>query len=438
VSLLLAKEHLDNGNAPEAGAMITAALNEDPDSNEWLFLYARAMSEAERPAFARLALEHLTRGEGRKRWQVWLNLGKAYDDLGWHDRAQGCFRKVLSLEPGQTQAIRNLSTSNVQQGHWAQAEKWARLALESGTTEAQPHIDLAYTCLNTSRYGEGWDEYAYGIDNMTWRKRKDYAGEPQWNGEPSQVVITGEQGVGDQIAYMSCLRDAQERTGATFTAIDCYPKLAGLFGRTFAGIPTYGDMFKTETTWTVPVQHSAVMSLLPKFSRREAADYPGTPYLKPCPIRIEQWRRHFAALPGKKIGIAWTGGIAKTGQSKRSTTPDTFKPLTDQCATFIDLEYREHDPVPGVHSFPWATRTNDYDDTAAMVACLDLVICVPTSVAHLAGALGVPCWVIQHETPHFFFADGCRIWQSVTNYHRKSDWSVIEKVAADLRGFLAD
>ena len=439
MSLAEAKALLDAEQYPEAGALITSALNADPDNNEWLFLYARAMAEAERPAFARLALEHLTRGEGRKRFQVWLNLGKAYADLGWYDKADGCFRKVLQMAPDNPQAIRNISTVAVKRRAWAKAEEYAHRGMSIGADAAQPHLGLAHAYLNTQRYGAGWDEYAHGIGCQQWRKRRIYAGEPQWAGEASNVVITGEQGIGDQIAYLSCLRDAERNTGATFTAIDCNPKMRGLFARTFPEIPVYGDMFKDEIDWEPRplIDHSALMSLLPCYSRREASDYPSVPYLKTCPIRTAGWREHLGALPGKKIGLAWTGGIEQTGQHARSTTFDTFAPLTELPATFISLEYRDPGELPIAH-YPWATESSDYDDTAALVANLDLVICVPTSVAHLAGALGVPAWVIQHDDAHFFFADDCLLWDSVSNYQRRNGWSVIEKVAGDLGRFLAD
>lgn len=429
MSLDEARELLDAGDYPAAGQLLTQMLRNDPDSPEVMFMYGRAMLEVDKPQVARVFYERLSQNGGKSRWQVWLNLGKCYDDLHMHDRAQGCYRKVLKMTTD-TKAVhcatRNMGSSNVQQGNWKQAEEWALKAL-SMEDERQSHIDLAYCYLSTGRYGEGWDEYSHGIGSQQWRNRKSYAGEPQWSGERGRVIVTGEQGVGDQIAYMSCLHDAQKLTD--IAAIDCYPKLRNLFARTFADVPVYGDMFKTEVDWdpSPNFTHSALMSLLPRYTRRNG-EFPGTGYLKPCPIRTAQWK---ATFKRPTVGIAWTGGIEKTARRQRSTTFETFEPLTRCGVDVVSLEYKSPGDIPIPH-YPWATETDDYDDTAALVAALDLVICVPTSVAHLAGALGVPCWMILHDNPHFL----CRmpLWNSVKTYQRKSgSWAVIEQVAADLK-----
>jgi len=89
-----------------------------------------------------------------------------------------------------------------------------------------------------------------------------------------------------------------------------------------------------------------------------------------------------------------------------------MKPILDLDADFISLEYKDRsDEIRQftdktgivIHDYPWATQTKDYDDTAALVAELDLIVSVPTSVVHLAGALNRPCLCLVHDRPHFMF-----------------------------------
>ena len=189
--------------------------------------------------------------------------------------------------------------------------------------------------------------------------------------------------------------------------------------------------------------------------RREEADYKGQPYLVADPDRVTQWSALLGSLgPEPKIGIAWSGGSPLTQQATRRLDLEQLVPLLRiPNVHWVSLEYRDRcDDLEAlrarrsimVHDWPWGTQTDDYDDTAALVASLDLVISVPTTVVHLAGALGVPTWCMVHESPNVHYAgSGGRLayYGDTVELIRRSDgdWgSAIKTVAGKLSGWLGE
>jgi ADP-heptose:LPS heptosyltransferase len=174
--------------------------------------------------------------------------------------------------------------------------------------------------------------------------------------------------------------------------------------------------------------------------RSKPEDFPGKPYLKADPERRIQWRALFDTLRKPVIGIAWTGGLNNTGKKKRSLKLEDLEPIFRSIdATWVSLEYRDRDDEiqafyekTGIQIHQWkrATRTEDYDDTAGLVAELDLVVSVSTAVIHLAGALGKDCWVLVPNKPRWFYLlEGEIPWyKSVKLFRQKQngEWPIEE------------
>jgi hypothetical protein len=121
-----------------------------------------------------------------------------------------------------------------------------------------------------------------------------------------------------------------------------------------------------------------------------------------------QWRSVLQSFGKKpKIGIAWTGGIPKTGQARRSVTLDTLAPLFAFDADWISLQYKDPDGLKEaeqkygvkIHDWEWGSRYWDYDQTVALISELDLVISVTTAVVDAAGSIGKECWCLVPELP---------------------------------------
>ena len=164
------------------------------------------------------------------------------------------------------------------------------------------------------------------------------------------------------------------------------------------------------------------------------------------------WAGLFASLGSRpKIGIAWTGGMQNSdGWRNRRLGLDELRPLLEQPYEFISLQYKDYAAEIGafyrdtgikIHDFPWGTQTGDYEETAALVNCLDAVVCVPTTVYHLAGALHKPAMVLVHDQPHFHegLEGDCPWWQTVELYRRPQlgTQGAIEAVIERLKGLFS-
>jgi len=181
------------------------------------------------------------------------------------------------------------------------------------------------------------------------------------------------------------------------------------------------------------------MGSLPRFYRNKDEDYPGGKYLIPDPERVIQWKSLLNSISNKpKIGIAWNGGQTNTGSFERSLTLKDLEPILNLDCEFISLEYKDPN-IQGtkIRHWPHATLTKDYDDTAALVESLDLVISVTTTVVHLAGALGKECWCMVPKYPNWrFHMTGETPWHSSVKLYRQThDWP-IKQITEDLAQYV--
>jgi hypothetical protein len=187
--------------------------------------------------------------------------------------------------------------------------------------------------------------------------------------------------------------------------IECDPRLEGLYRRSLP-CPVFGTRHEPNPGWvySVPVKAKAAVGSLAQFYRL-SEPFPKRTYLKPDPAKAAAVRRALDKVPGRKIGIAWTGGVHSTRARDRSLTPELLKPLLSiPGATWISLEYKG-DGTPGIINLPDLTQSKDYDDTAALVAALDHVVSVTTAVALLCGAMGKACDVLVPTHPTWHWAE---------------------------------
>lgn len=406
---------------------INDALWHDPDSAEAHFMFGCAMLAADQPGIARLAFDHVIREQPDK-WQAVANLARAWEDLERYDKAEMYFRQALNMKPDNIPATMGMSAVTVNTGRHAECVEWSEKALKMQELR-QARINRAFSLLHLGRFAEGWKGYAEGVGYQRWRERKYHfldGGEPEpvWNGEKdARILITGEQGIGDQIAFLSVVPDMMAQ-GYQIAAIECYPKLRHLLQRTFPQIPVFGTQFEDPPGWRVPFTHNAAMSELMHHFRKRREDFTGEPYLEVEADQVEQWRLFFEyKTPAPRIGICWRGGSRKSHNWRRKSTElATFQPVFDAFpgAHFVSLEYKDPGDLRGwpVHHYQWATQTDDYENTAALVKNLDALVTVPTSVNHLAGALGVPVFCLVNERPHFHYGMGMPYYSSVRLFER--------------------
>ena len=310
-----------------------------------------------------------------------------------------------------------MSVSLINQARYEEALKYAEEAVKLDPTNKNGWTNVGFSSLALQDWRRGWTGYHNAIGGK-FRNDVAYGEEPEWDGKPTDcLVVTGEQGIGDEIMMASCLPDAARDVGKV--VLECDSRLQGLFRRSFPQCDVYGTRRAASAEWVdkYVIDAGAGIGELPRFYRPSPASCPGTPYLVADPERRVMWRALLDSLGDKpKIGLCWSGGKKWTNSAGRAVGLDAFAPLLETVdAHYVSLQYKdpsEEIARTGFHvkHWPHAAQTQDYDDLAALVAELDMVIGVNTAAHHLAGALGtpaivlVPCrelwiWATPGETP---------------------------------------
>jgi len=362
---------------------------------------------------------------------LWLNLGGAAQILWLPEVAQNAYEQAIRYATDDKHKAciwLNLSALHIDNGDFDEGERCVRECLKlspGGRKSATANLGICQ--LARREWREGWKNYREVVGG-DWCPKVVYNGEPQWNGKAGKTVVVYEdQGLGDAISFASVLPDALRDVKVI---LDCDPRLANLFQRSFPQAKVYGTRRETGVSgrlWDKAdrlFDASIPLSQLGQFYRNRESDFPGTPYLTPCPIRTTMWRERFASLGKPVIGIAWSGGVAHTNARYRQLSLNQLLPVFRSIeAHWVCLQYKDasaeistfHVEHPDVElvQYPWATLTKDYDDTAALIAALDQVLCMQTAVAHTAGALGIPVTVLLPKATTWRYGHG----DSIPWYH---------------------
>lgn len=402
-------------------------LDKNRDDALALFLMGQIYAEAERFGAAYLVFKRVTEIKPEKS-EAWNNLGMALEGMKSHKEAMGYFEKAWKLEKRANYAS-NIGNCYLSLQNHEEARRWAGKALGIDSECKSARIVHGMSSLALNNWGPGWDGFEASLGGK-FRKENQYADEGRWNGEKGQsIVVYGEQGLGDEIMYASCIPDVLNDCRVI---LECDKRLEGLFRRSFPQATVYGTRRQDVCPWIEQHQIDARCAIagLPKFYRRSDESFPGTPYLVADPERVIQWKALLGSLSNRpKIGIAWSGGSKHNQPQARSIGLEAFRPLIEQLnADFISLQYKDPSEEIKKSGLPvkhWkrATEGDDYDETAALVANLDLVIGVHTSVHHLAGALGVPGLILVPHKTLWAYANKFPWYKSATLYRQKGSWS---------------
>lgn len=421
-------------------------MNLHPNHVPAILLAANILYDADRFGLAHPLLMHALKLEPEKA-VLWNNLALCHVEMGELEQAETALRKAVSREPDYALAWNSLANVYVRMSEPDKAIRCADKAFSLDPRIPECRFNRSLANLMLGNYKDGWEEYDFNLGKHEGRRERIFGIIPRWTGVKGLTVAAyGEQGLGDEIAFASCIPDLGKENDVIF---ECDARLEGLFRRSFGKAIVYGTRYHKGVSW--PLEHkldaSVALGSLPGFYRNSAESFPGEPYLIADPERRLQWRALLDSIgPRKKIGIAWTGGIRRTGTAGRSLSLADLEPILRQDADFISLQYKDasaeidklyDEKELTVRQWKHATLTQDYDDTAALVAELDLVICVTTAVVDLAGALGKSCWVLVNKQPHWRYGlkgDSYQWAKSVKLYRQTSEWiHPISEIARDLR-----
>ncbi len=395
-----------------------------------------------------------------KRSEILNAIGTCWKHENKTELARKYFEEAQALIPTNPDIQNNLATLYINEGDPEKALSHLDSSLSIMPSHPQAQWNKSLVLLEMGDYKGGWDLYDAGHAAKV-RTERDYAGLPVWDGSPGKtIVVYGEQGIGDEIMFASCLNPLIQMSKQV--VFDCHKKLHSLFASSFPNLDIYPTREDQIITWTrnakgqlrYPFDARIAIGSLPKFFLPDLASFPGERYINPSEFKELEWGVKLAALGDKpKIGISWVGGHKRTRIEVRSVELEKLLPILKQDATFISLQYT--DCVAEIeefkakhkidlHYFPEATHSENYDDTAALVANLDLVITVCTSVVHLAGSMGVPTWVLTPSRPAWRYRLDLDYmpWygKSVTLFRQATgsiEWEpVIEEVAGSLSELL--
>lgn len=381
---------------------------------------------------------------------IWNNLALCYQETGQPEEALKCFLKALNRDPNDTFSLANISKLYNDLGEPEKAINCTDKALRLNPKLLEARYNRGISLLSLGRWKEGWEGYEYNLGKHSGRKERVYGTIPRWTGENGLTLIAyGEQGIGDEINFASCIPDLQKDNTVI---IECDKRLAALFRRSFK-CEVYGTRYKKAALkWPLeyPIDATVAFGSLPGFYRNANEDFPGTPYLVPDPQRAVMWRALLDSLgPKLKVGITWTGGMRKTFKHLRSMSLEDLEPIWRQNATFVSLQYKDAPEVDEIeretgikiHHWPHANQTKDMDDQVALMSQLDLVVTVQQTAVHIGGALGVPTWAMIPKAPLWRYGlTGSTIpwYKSVRLYRQRAEWlHTIADVASDLRKLIA-
>lgn len=388
--------------------------------------------------------------------EAWENLGVALSDQNRLEEAISAHRRALQLAPGSLSVRRNLCTTLHQAGHVDEAGRMLQRLLEEEPLNPDLLVQHSMWRLSLGEHA-GWSEHEWRHSSLNWMKldRPSFVPLPRWDGgdlSGRSIVFYGEQGIGDEIMFAAPLPAIA--AGAGQVTLLCEPRLVPLFARSMpevavAAKPPGGQPPVLDASAVPELRCS--LSSLPYCAGPQVMESLGAAYLQADPAATVRWRDRLAALGARLVvGISWRGGILKGNSAQRSIDLASFAPLFNlPDVRFVNVQYGSHqDAIDELNatlrqpllSFEEIDPLRDMDGLAALLSALDLVISVDNSTVHLAGALGVPTWMLcpahpnwrwQREREDNMWYDSVRLFRQEKS--RANDW---DKVFARMAGEL--
>lgn len=375
------------------------------------FNHALTLCELERYDEARTLLNGII-SQNDTHIGAWMALAEVERQAGNIQQAVLSAQRALDTEPTDIDARVTMGNMLRESGDLDTAVTHFEHALARYPNHAEAQLGLAFVYLLQGQFQKGWP--LYEARRVTSKSTERLIGYPEWQGEAlggKTLLIYGEQGLGDDIMFASCYQEMINEGGKV--VIDCEPRLASLFARSFPQALVFGSPRYGIPTWISRVSNidfKIPSGSLPRISRTQWIDFPRHQgYLRPDQERVEIWQDKLRRLgPGLKVGIAWQGGMGKTRKAARSIPLDQWAPiLSTQGCRFFSLQHGkairdvEAAQRAGFDVTHWEEAIGDLEETAALVASLDLVITVCSTLVHLTGALGKPVWVLAPRVPEW-------------------------------------
>lgn len=375
-----------------------------------------------------------------------VGLGCALREVGEFNRALTLLDRAVKLNPYSAAVFDNLGLVYQSLGNMTESiNKFEKaLVLDPSLHNARLHLGISH--LLRGEFEKGWRGY---------ESRFDASGEidrtksfKRWNGvghKNASLLILSEQGLGDEIMFASCIPDTVDQMGYVY--VECNPRLVTLFRRSFAK----AEIVPRNSPVLPKVDYAISSASLGGIFRKYVNGFPQhNGYLTADLAKREQWRKRLSHLNNKiNVAISWIGGTQSTHRSRRSIRLKDWLPvLQTPNINFISLQYTdctneiaEFTGETNIFLHRWQSAIDDLDETAALVAEVDLVISVQSTLVHLGGSLGKAVWVLVPVCPEWRYqASGQTIpwYPSVRIFRQKTmfQWNeVMSTVSSELKAF---
>ncbi|WP_321934283.1 tetratricopeptide repeat protein [Paraburkholderia sp. J8-2] len=427
---------LETEGAKDAAlAEFRAAAALDPRDLKALIHMGRLLRAKEKHAEAATCFEAVIAREPDNVLAL-FELGYAYDAMHRYEEAIPLYRRAAQLKPDGAGIINNLAFALTALARYDEAEIDYRRALELNPDLPESVFQLGMLMLRREDYTGGWPLFENRKLTSTAKANYRKLPCPEWQGEPlagKRLLICREQGVGDQIQFVR-YAGLLAQMGAQVHAWVA-PELASL-AATVPGVARVLDAAPSDEVIASEYDFWCdVMSLPLKFRGRPI--YADTPYMHADIVQAAAWHARVNALAGaarRRIGLVWAGNPRHHFDAFRSVPLKSLLPLSalpGNAWFAIQKGPGAAQLAPVAGRWPMdalGDELHDFSATAALIEALDLVITVDTSVAHLAGALGKPVWVLLAAQPDWRWgkdrADS--VWYPSARVFRQStlgDWS---------------
>jgi tetratricopeptide (TPR) repeat protein len=421
----------------EAQSAYEKALEVEPDSNTvCLNLIAVLRLKKDVETSEKYCRQLIARNP--KHAEAHCGIADLYFDQHRYELAIEYYRKALELRPEYAEAYSNLGCVYSNMGAMAEAEQCYEKALALDPDHVNAHCNMAFLLLTRG-------DYEKGLYHHEWRYRHQSGAVPrfpgpQWDGRAlhgERVLLYGEQGIGDSLQFLRYLPMVSAAGATVLLAVQAPLR------RLVEELDGIEERFYNGDALSEYDYQCALLSLPLAFHTTPETIPAAVPYLK-IPAEAQQTADALDwPATGLRVGLVWSGNPNHTNDHNRSIPLRDLAPLWQlEGVNFFSLQMgagtAQLDEAPGPLT-DLTTGITDFADTAARMARLDLVIAVDTSVAHLAGALGLPVWVLLPNVPdwRWFYERTDSPWYPSMRLFRQpevGDWAT---VANNLRNALA-
>jgi tetratricopeptide (TPR) repeat protein len=359
-------------------------------------------------------------------------------------------QEALRLKPDSAFALNNLGITLADFGHLEEAVASYREAIRLDPDCFEAHGNLAMALLLMGDFEQGWREYEWRFQNKEYPL--PHFPQPIWDGSPlagRKILLRTEGGLGDTLHFIRYAPLVKELGGTVL--VECEKKLIPLL----ASCPGIDRLVRNSSNPTEQFDLQAPLLSLPRLLGTTQSTVPAkVPYLSADTKLVEKWRQALRFFGGFKIGIAWQGNVkqSRQGYGRRSIPLTQFAVLglLEGVSVFSLQKGAGSEQLPGVAELfsitdlcSWIDESSGaFMETAAVMKCLDLVITIDTSIAHLAGALGVPVWVALPFAPEWRWLMDREdsVWYPTMRLFRQKEpgnWKrVFERIASEVSKLL--